>query len=329
MANRPTVYDVAKRASVSQTTVSYVLTNRPDAVISKETRQAVLDAAKELGYRPNLAARLLASTETKTMSLWINLLSSALYLNWIQHMEEEVSSKGYNLVFTKKHYNGLGSGLQNASEWPVDGIFAYGLLWLPEFLKTSPLHVPLVVIGQTPVHGFDYVGMDMKSPSEECIMHLISTGRKRIAYFHTRYSPGVRIARQDAYEETMAQAGLQVENIISSDATRATAYATASIYVQQNGVPDAIVCTNDDLAIATLRAMKDLGIQVPGDVAIAGCDGLEDTAYHDPRLTTIALPYQEVCEHAWRFMEERLNSPVAPPKEVMLKPRLILRESTA
>lgn len=331
---KPTSYHVAKLAGVSRTTVSFVLNNRADVAIPQKTRDAVLAAAKQLGYRPNRAASALASGTTKTVSLWLTSLSSVLYLNWIQHMQSQVSAKGYDLVFSEKgHHNDQAKKESHSiAEWPVDGIFAYGVQWLPAYLEAHPLHTPIVLMGHYYAEGFwhyDHVGLDLYTPTVECMKHLISAGYKNIAYFQGPSIPEGKTPRFQAYEDTMVEAGLATKQLISLNTSRTTAYESLRTHAEQHGLPDALVCANDDFAIAALRVASDLGLRIPEDIAIAGSDGLEETAYHAPRITTIELPYTEMCEIAWQFMENRVKNPTLEPQQATVPARLITRESTA
>lgn len=329
----PTSYHVAKLAGVSRTTVSFVLNNRTDVAIPQKTRDAVMMAAKQLGYRPNRAASALASSTTNTMAFWLTSLSSVLYLNWIQHMQSQSAAKGFDLVFSEKEcYNKPKMEPLTLAEWPVDGIFAYGLQWLPAYLQANPLHTPTVLMGYYYTPGadrIDHVGLDLYTPTVECMKHLILTGRKRIAYFHARVGAvEAKTPRFQAYQDMMQEAGLPTESLASPGVSRPSAYDSLKSYVEQNGFPDALVCCNDDFAVASLRAARDLGLRVPDDLAVAGSDGQEETSYHEPRLTTIELPYTEMCETAWQFMERRIEDPKMEPQETIVPARLMMREST-
>jgi LacI family transcriptional regulator len=99
-------------------------------------------------------------------------------------------------------------------------------------------------------------------------------------------------------------------------------------YAESNVLPDAIFCHNDDAAIAAYRALCDIGAQVPGDVALIGCDGIEDTEYLATPLTTIAQPYEDLTKYAWQFLKRRIDEPDASPQEVTLNAALVIRESS-
>jgi DNA-binding LacI/PurR family transcriptional regulator len=297
-------------------------------VIPQRTRQAVIAAAKQLGYRPNLAARLLASMgKTNTMALWICTLTSMVYLTWVVNFQREAKAHSYELMISEKQdLCDTESGYVPLPEWPVDGIFAYGLPGIAHSLDASPNHIPIVVFGPYPVEGLDFVGLSFYDAGVESVQDLISRGRRRIAYVSPpSISPSGRYV---AYLDVMREAGLETEEIVISSSERAQACEAIKEYLGSHACPDALVCCNDDAAIGVLRGLRDLGISVPGDAAIVGGDGLEDTEFHEPRISTIAIPYAEIARTSWEYMERRSKDPSIPRQETTIQARYIIRESS-
>jgi DNA-binding LacI/PurR family transcriptional regulator len=109
-------------------------------------------------------------------------------------------------------------------------------------------------------------------------------------------------------------------------------YATVSralkAYIARHGCPDGLFYFNDDVAIGAFRALRDLGLRIPQDVALVGCAGIEDTAYHDPPLSTIAQPIEEMCVTALSFLIGRIKEPSIPVQQIVLQPRLEVRGSS-
>ncbi len=139
--------------------------------------------------------------------------------------------------------------------------------------------------------------------------------------------------RYHAYQAAMQEANLPEEIIVSPDGTnpetRALARETVRDYVTKNGYPNAILCFNDERAIAALTALRDLKLRVPQDVLLIGCDGIEDTLYHNPALSTIEYPIEETVRLASVFVAAHLKEPEAPLQSATLTARLLLRESSA
>ena len=322
---RPTAWTVAKLAGVSQTTVSFVLNNRQDVGIPDSTRQLVIAAAKQLNYQPNLAARSLVRGKTNAMGLWMAKLSEVVYLKWIEYLQNEVRSHDYELIISERAGVETKSKVYStAPEWPVDGVFAYGV---PEYLE-GPLYFPVVVFGPYPVEGLDYVGLSLYKAEFEAVQHLIKNGRKHIVYMHVIVDDLYTDERLEAYLNAMEQAGLPNDQFRVLDGTRETAYNSMTEYLLTHTCPDAFVCLNDDMAIGLLRALKEHGVRVPEDVAIVGCNGLDEMDYHQPRLSTLSMPFKEIAKLSWEFMRNRLEDHTIPRQVAILDAHFVIREST-
>ncbi|HEU4752942.1 MAG TPA: substrate-binding domain-containing protein, partial [Armatimonadota bacterium] len=109
---------------------------------------------------------------------------------------------------------------------------------------------------------------------------------------------------------------------------RAAARDAIKSYLARHSAPEAIFCMNDDMAIGCYRGLCDLGLRVPRDVALVGCDGIEHTEYLETPLTTIVQPLDDMSRAAWQLLERRLGDPGAPPQRVKLSARLAVRESS-
>ncbi|HEY3298847.1 MAG TPA: LacI family DNA-binding transcriptional regulator, partial [Armatimonadota bacterium] len=292
---RPTAAAVAKLAGVSTTTVSFVLNKRVGSGIPKSTQESVLEAARQLGYRPNLVARSLASGQTNTMAFWITKLSAMVYFTWVEFMLQEVQSHGYDLIISERGKAAIGTAeeFRSAPEWPVDGLFAYGP-WVSQYLELNQMHTPTVVIGPYPAEGIDYVGVTFRNAEIEAVEHLIYGGRKRIVGIYAPTMVPFQDEHLDAYREAMARAGLQEEVFQIPGVSRSNGYEGVKEYLESRSCPEAFVCRNDDVAIGVMRGLKEAGIRIPEDVAIVGSDGLEDTEYHEPPISTISIPFAEI-----------------------------------
>jgi LacI family transcriptional regulator len=128
----------------------------------------------------------------------------------------------------------------------------------------------------------------------------------------------------------MRAAGLSPEFIYYplSEDLRSQVRLLIQEYVHKCGCPEAIFCHSDDAALGIYRGLCDLGIQVPGEMALVGCDGIQDTEYLECPLTTIVQPVTEMCATAWQFMERRLSEPQLKQQGTTLRPRLVIRESS-
>jgi DNA-binding LacI/PurR family transcriptional regulator len=126
----------------------------------------------------------------------------------------------------------------------------------------------------------------------------------------------------------MQAAGLRREYIVAVDQSRAAAAAAVAAHVEQFGLPDAIFCHNDEMALGAYRSLRLLGVRVPDEVALVGCDGIEDTEYLEVPLTTLRQPLEEMCRLACEFLQRRMAQPDIPVQSAVLLPQLVVRESS-
>jgi DNA-binding LacI/PurR family transcriptional regulator len=331
MANTaPNINDLASRLSLSKGTVSRIL-NDPTAPFAAHTRTRVLSMAEELGYRPNPVARALAMGRTGSVALWIRNLRTSYRARVAQSFESQVEANDYRLVIRLYGRDAEGSTQASSSQImpeSADGIVTHGappLSWT-RLIGSGASRIPIVSTGtladpETP----DYVGIDLSVAAREAVELLIRPGRRRVAYLAPH---DFEDERSRAYTHIMAEAGLAPEMLLNAGEARSSVRRFLREYIVSHGHPEAIFCMNDDTAIAAYRALIDLGLRVPEDVALVGCDGIEDTEYMPTPISTIAMPLDEMSRLAWQFLKTRLQDPDAPPQRIILPSTLIRRESS-
>lgn len=326
---RVTIQKIAHCLSVSPATVSRVLNGREDAFISQATRQRVLATAREMGYETNWAARALATGRTHLIAFWMPRLYEPFYASFTHHLHDQVKRHDFEMIVSV-----MGDRVDwrpnesRVTRWPVDGILACDFLGTEQAFRQAVERTPCVSVGSYYLEGIHFVGIDLYAGAVKAIQHLLASGRKRVAFFTPTYGTRVGDARHDAYTAVIEQAGLMPQYIVTSDHRRATCRHVLREYVASHGHPEALFCRNDDMAIGAYRALRDLGLNVPGDVALVGCDGIEDTEYLDVPITTIAQPIEQMCALAWEFLERCMNDPSCSPQQRLLEPQLIIRASS-
>lgn len=323
-SKRPNRNDVARHANVSGWTVSQVLNARSEYAIHEDTRRRVLTAAKELGYRPNHMARALVTGNMGVVALWMHRLSPYYWLV-ARHVQNQLRPQGLPLLVTE-----IEQTVEDVTEpsWAVDGIIA---VEFPEyvrvFLASHPdLVVPFVSMGTRYIDDRDYVGVDLADGVREAMGHLFSLGRRRILFVVDRDPREQKETRFDIYTDFMVQAGLKPYYLQAP--IRQVARQAIQDYVRREGVPEAIFCHNDDLALGIYRGLCELGVRVPDDVALVGCDGIEEAEYLERPLTTIVQPVETMCALAWKYLQRRIADPTIPAQQIVLKPELVIRDST-
>ena len=170
--------------------------------------------------------------------------------------------------------------------------------------------------------------MDLYSGALEAVRHLVASCGPRIAHCLCEGVNHADDARRGAYLRVMHEAGLAEELIVVPDATRAAARRGFLRYLEVSGCPDGVFCWDDNTALGVYRACVDAGLSVPEQLALVGCDGIEDTEYLERPLSTIVQPIQEVCECAWAILSQRMLDPALPRQQVILQPHLAIRKTS-
>lgn len=322
-----TLKDVAEAAGASAATVSYVLNNSPKA-ISPETRARVLQVARDLGYQPNLAARTLAARRSNTVALWIANAHAPFFAQVIRAFHQQARAGGYEMIIREM----AGDPAQmrgGLSGWPVDGILTFqGAAYVHAFLEANPSPtVPFVSLGAYHEDCSDFVAIDLYAGARDAVTHLLTRGR-RVAFLLPEGGTVSGEARHAAYHAVMASAGLPPEVITVPTKRRADVRQTLKKYVTQQGCPDGLFCYNDDMALGAYRGLCDLGLRVPEQVALVGCDGIEDTEYLERPLSTIVQPVEEMCQIGWQFLQNRMRDPELRAQRATVTPALIVRDSS-
>ncbi|MCC7231128.1 MAG: LacI family DNA-binding transcriptional regulator [Fimbriimonadaceae bacterium] len=326
-----TLKDIARYLNLSHATVSFVLNDRQDVAISPETRKRVIAAAKELGYRPNRAAQALAGGKTQMIALWVPRSNDQLYSNILHCLETHISEAGYDLMYGQIPEGDAASGgnVRNLS-WAVDAVIAVDCSYLLEALDAESAFIgrPVVSLGAHPWAGCDSVHVDLYEGAKAALDHLANLGRQDIAYLTTGKGPEDRDPKRGSYVDWCQQKQRSPRLIELPSLTGDEVLQEIRKQLEDRPLPDALLCYCDQLAMAAIRALRDLGKTIPGDCAVMGCNGIEEAAYLNPPLSTIAIPVESMCELAWRFVKDRLEFPELHLQSELLPCDLILREST-
>lgn len=322
-----TIRDIAKHLNVSHTTVSRVLNGRGAEFISQETQQRVLTAVREMNYRPNRAARALATGRSNTVALWLEDVRMPYFVMALHHVKQQLQRSGMNMVYVSRARGGEDDDI---FQWSPDGIIAFdGGDRVQAYVESAPPgSPPIVSVGCYYNDRVDFVGVDLYSGAYAAVQRLVSIGCRRIAYLVSEWGNHAGDARYDGCMDALREVGREPDIIVAPDAHRGPSRRVIAEYVQERGCPDGLFCFSDDMAIGAYRGLRDRGLRIPEDVAMIGCDGIEDTEYLDSPLSTIAQPNEEMCALAWEYLKRRMEQPDAPLQQTLLKPRLILRESS-
>ncbi len=329
-----TIHDIARELNLSSMTVSRVLSQVDNPAVKLITRKRVEEAALRMGYQANRSARALASGRTNIIGLWISHLNTSVYSQIAQACRVAVQGAGMELSISEMdwHFNGLEG--PRRFHWPVDGIMAVDpppLANLETLLgSTVWKDIPRVHLGSgqlVPWEG-DYAIVDLGAGTRIAIEHLLRVGCKRIAYVAPWGADRPGMCHYDAYVEVLKSVGMQPECIVVDDWELPTARRTVAEYIKANGSPDGIYCHHDEYTIATFRALRDLNLNVPVDVALIGCEGNAFLEYFDPSISTMAMPVTELCRTSWELLQQRIAEPDGAPRSVTLSVEFLARASS-
>lgn len=332
MGDRINSYDVAKLAGVSQATVSYVLTRRPGKRIREETRKKVFHAAEVLGYEPNRAAKSLATGRSGTVALWVPLIDRSVFNHIAGGVVGLAKANDIHVNIVQIHSE-VCSTLRQAgflSATNFDAIIAHDATALVnDILAEARPAPPIVSIGPAYSDRTDHVGVDLYGGSLAAVRHLFEIGCKRVAYAGRWDFLCEDDKRFAGYAGTVREAGSEPILIPVAEASDYEAgYQAVLTHVDPKDPPDGIFCWNDEVAIGANRALGEMGLRVPDDVALIGSDGIREAAYCQPAISTVAQPFAAMCELVWTYLRRRWEDPELPIQGALLPMRLTQRAST-
>lgn len=334
--NRPTQLDVARKAGVSRSTVSYVLNDETKLKIqiSDETRQRVRDAIAELGYEPDARAQSLRSGSTNIVGVIIPAIQNPFFWQMLAGISDGLQEAGYSLHLTH-HPLDLqqeASTIRALTRQPVDGFILlaaakYLLPRLTDYLRKSGR--PLVEITSAKAE-FDHVVHAYNSGTRALMAHLLELGHRRIGFVYGIAREVQGFDRLLTYREALENAGLAVDKSLEAHfgETLDEAYRAAYTMLDRPDRPTALLVINDMLAVAVIRAAADLGLSIPDDLSVASFDDIPSASYTVPRLTTVSGKAEESGRDAVRLLLNRFAEPDLPQQVTTVKVELIIREST-
>ena len=340
MGSRTTIRDVAERAGVSNATVSNVINEK--GKVSESTRKTVLKAIEALNYRPNASAqRKLQSSGPKSIGLVVKEIHNPYFADVIVAAQEMANQKGYSIILSSSEGDREKEGriVDLLVEKDIDGIVINPLLDrdadLSHLFDLKRRNIPFVLLEQ--VHGLraNLVDVDNLRASREMTNHLIELGHEEIVHFagpeYSMHSEerieGFRHAFFDSRlvysEDFVVRAGARLEE----------GYAAGMSFFSDlapDQRPTAVMCYNDLVAIGLMRALRELDIDVPGDVSITGFDNINTGEYAPVPLTTMGVPTDEMGRAAVEMVIHQIESRgQQDPQTVNLKAELVVRGSTA
>ncbi|MCC6441883.1 MAG: LacI family DNA-binding transcriptional regulator [Armatimonadetes bacterium] len=338
--------DVAVKAGVSTATASLVLNNKPSKIIiSEATRQLVMQAARELNYRPNLIARAMARQQTSLVALVVGDVTSSFYPVIIAGVSDVLEEQGFSILLCncKESLTDQEHHLITVNSKMVDGVIMTPVL---DTAAETISHAvdgdrPLVLACRVPLGcNFPSVRVDNEEGGYAATRHLIDLKHRHIVYvseltltltpqeqilseYYQRYVGYLRAMREVGLDypqplvlqngiPTMKQAEWLISELLSLPASKR---------------PTAIFASSDLAAIGAMRAAHRLGLRIPRDLSVVGFDDLPVADLVTPRLTTVAQPKYEIGSESGRILLSLIEG--RPVESKILSPYLVFRETTS
>jgi DNA-binding LacI/PurR family transcriptional regulator len=336
----PTMADVARVVGVSHQTVSRVLSGHPN--VRDATRAEVMRAIEELGYRRNSSARALVTRRTHTLG--VVACNPTLFgpASTLSGLEEAAREEGYMVsavTLRRQTRAAMAEAIDHLSDWGVEGI----VVIVPQreaVAALADLRPPFPVVTVEGGHDLDIpvVAVDQQLGARLATGHLLGAGHRTVWHVSGPRDWLEAEARMAGWRAALEEAGTEVPPPLTGDWTPLSGYRAGQELAGRvaggaagRRAPDvtAVFVANDQMALGVLRAFREAGLSVPGQVAIAGFDDIPEAEYFSPPLTTVRQDFAAVGRAGVHLLINTLESGQQPAAErVLIEPRLIVRGST-
>lgn len=332
---RPTIRDVAKKLNLSITTVSRALDGYDD--VAEQTRQLVIEAARQMDYVPNRAARQLRRQKAEAMGFIIPATSKrfdeAFFTEFIAGLGEELSNQNFDLLVSNATTDDGERNLYHrwVNSHKVDGFILNRMHrhdWRVNYL--SQQDIPFVALGKSH-DGLTYPCIRIEGADAylNLVQHIQENGFSRFAFIGGPNDLIDHIERLQWFMSALKKCGLQVDrtNVLSTDMSSTAGYEATRTLLTGSAPPDAIFCVNDEIAFGALHAAHEQGLTIGTDMAVVGFDGVQDAKHSEPPLTTLDIPVFDIARQLVDMLLKIIAGEVVH-SPVFIKPNLLIRPST-
>lgn len=323
---------VAKKAGVSVATVSRAL-QKPD-VVSDKTRKKVQDAAKEVGYRPNMMAKVFRSKKTHSILALVPDMSNPFFSRVISGIQKAAKARGYNVILgntlgNKETERDFARLLQTSQTDGIIQLSARYPLETPESDVGSPL--PIVNCCECVVDdSMPTVQLDNREAARALVNYLVELGHKRIGVIAGPPDSPLTAGRMAGYKAALEENGLTFDAslVTEGDYSLGAGEEGVAALLSVDNAPTAIFCFNDEMAYGAMRGLKEKGLRVPSEVSVAGFDDLPFSKYMEPALTSVRQPSAEFGTVAVDMLFELMSGSLVGKRHRQLPFELAVRAST-
>lgn len=335
----PTISDVAARAGVSKSTVSAVLNNRN--TLKDSTRRAVVRAIEELNYRPSPAARRgFRPAASRGISLIVKEIRNPYYAEIFTGVQEVAYEAGFLVSVSSSEgiFDVERRLVEHAAEQQLDGLIVAPILDdetdLSHIFEMKRSKIPFVLLEDVRGIRANLVDVDNVRASAEAVRHLIRQGHSRIVHLAGPAYSQHSEERAEGVRRAFSESHLVFDHrmVINAGDSLEDGYRAGRDYFRDLPAvdrPTAVTCYNDLIALGLIRALRELGIDVPGDVSVVGFDDLDVLAYFPLALTTVHVPRFEMGRRAASMLIQQIDTRAEPTADkVRLDAPLVIRDST-
>jgi LacI family transcriptional regulator len=321
-----TVKDIARIAGVAVGTVSRVINNNPN--VKDETRIKVLKIIEELNYTPNILARNLKKKKKDIVGILINGFPNIFFDDILNGIDEELRKKNLTSFIHYTEKDNFETSVTTLIEHQVKGIIYLGGNSKDNFQN---IEVPLVLIlnalEKKERKKYSSVRIDDKTTAYNATNFLINSGTKKIAMIISNYDDNLALKRIEVYKKALKENNLKYQIIAEGNYTIGGGYRAAKDILKKEE-PDAIFAISDLMAIGATRYILENNYKIPKDISILGFDGIEETKYYYPSITTIEQPRKEMGKLGAKLIIKEIKNNDVEKKEICLNVKFIEREST-
>lgn len=330
-----TLQEVAQLAGVHAGTASRALNEATRDLVKAETVERVAAAASALGYKPNYLARSFKTHRTLSVGVIIPDINNPLFPPMLRGIEDRLAEDGYIalLANTENDAEREKRIFDQLLGRQVDGlVLATARREDPLLVDLAKRGVPVVLVNRVvDDHAFSSVSVDDGAGIRLVVDHLFRLGHERIAHVAGPQSLSTGAGRYRGFVSSMRSNGLTPDaRLVSFAASFSIAEGTrcTAELLSRKRLPTAIVAANDMLALGCYTALEEAGRRCPADVSVVGFNDMPFIDRLSPPLTTVRIPHYDIGTHAAELMVERIESPAAPLKVLLLAPELVVRGST-
>ncbi|WP_189056085.1 LacI family DNA-binding transcriptional regulator [Longimycelium tulufanense] len=323
--------DVARRAGVSRALVSLVMRGSPK--VSEQRRTAVLRAARELGYRPHVMARSLASRTSTVLGVMVSDLHNPFFAEIVDGLDAVARAEDFELIINTGSRSPARErrALNSLLSFRPAGVALLGPVVSAAEIGLAAQQVPIVLVAARPTRlsNVDIVNDDGEAGAELAVDHLVSLGHNKIV--HLDGGGGSQAGtRRRGYLKAMRRHGLEPVVLRSEYTDAAGAKAVRELLAEHDGdLPTALVAANDYNAVGAISALEEAGLRVPEEVSVVGYDNTSLAALRHLSLTTVDQPRTEMGRLAAEALVQRIRGQRSEPVHQLLHPSLVVRSTTA